>query len=330
MKRLTLSTTLALVRAVPAFAQDKPGEGVMVRPVASPMAEELFQACIIYKAPDDLDYTIEPGQVEIQTAHLAVGTGDADFYSAHWETLHTAFFEESVGDAVLQKVGPFVESMVQGYLVDKAGYDAGVKNLGDLKDAASATNFDANGDSTTDLAASRRPCILKGLPGAFRPLTLVAARKARLTADQGLIFLRPDQFPATSLRFPACPSAGDVGRGHQVQMCTAAVLGDGDFFRRPAGVKCWVIVEIGDHVGFGHHPGADRIDQFADVVHGGRAGIHEHAGAGHGPVVHFAHRGRVGPDQVKVLAGLQPVTLDKRGLGHRRTADYVRRPHRHL
>lgn len=152
MKHYTLGTAMALVLALPAFAQDKPGEGVTVRPVASPIAEEQFQARLIYKGLEELGYTVEPQQVEIQTAHLAVGTGDADFYSAHWDLLHAAFFEESGGDAVLQKIGPFIEGMVQGYLVDKASYDAGVKNLGDFKDPAIAAKFDGDGDGKADLA----------------------------------------------------------------------------------------------------------------------------------------------------------------------------------
>jgi glycine betaine/proline transport system substrate-binding protein len=152
MKRFTMTTALALVLALPALAQDKPGEGITVRPVASPIAEELFQARIVYKGLEALGYTIEPQQVEIQTAHLSVGTGDADFYTAHWELLHEAFFQESGGDDVLQRVGPFVEGMVQGYLVDKASYDAGVKNLGDLKDPVIAAKFDGDGDGKADLA----------------------------------------------------------------------------------------------------------------------------------------------------------------------------------
>lgn len=153
MKHYTFSTAIAmLMLASPSFANDKPGEGVTVRPVASPIAEEQFQARIIYKALQDLGYTVEPQQVEIQTAHLAVGTGDADFYSAHWELLHEAFFQESGGDDVLERVGPFIEGMVQGYLVDKKSYDAGVKNLGDLKDPAIAAKFDADGDGKADLA----------------------------------------------------------------------------------------------------------------------------------------------------------------------------------
>ena len=153
MKHITLSTALvASLLASPIFANDMPGAGVTVRPVASPIAEEQFQARIIYKALSDLGYTIEPQQVEIQTAHLAVGTGDADFYTAHWELLHQAFFEESGDDAVLQKIGPFIKGMVQGYLVDKKSYDAGVKNLGDFKDPAIAAKFDGDGDGKADLA----------------------------------------------------------------------------------------------------------------------------------------------------------------------------------
>ena len=152
MKHYNLGTAMALVLALPAYAQDKPGEGVTVRPVASPIAEELFQARVIYKGLEQLGYTIEPQQVEIQTAHLAVGTGDADFYTAHWDLLHAAFFTESGGEDVLQKVGPFIEGMVQGYLVDKASYDAGVKNLGDFKDPAVAAKFDGDGDGKADLA----------------------------------------------------------------------------------------------------------------------------------------------------------------------------------
>lgn len=153
MKHFTLSTAFAMsLVASPIFANDTPGAGVTVRPVASPIAEEQFQARIVYKALTDLGYTIEPQQVEIQTAHLAVGTGDADFYTAHWELLHQAFFEESGGDAVLQKIGPFIEGMVQGYLVDKKSYDSGVKNLGDFKDPAIAAKFDGDGDGKADLA----------------------------------------------------------------------------------------------------------------------------------------------------------------------------------
>jgi len=155
MFRSTLTAALAASTflGTAALAQDMPGDGTTVRPVVGLIAEEYFQSRILFQALEDLGYEVaEPLETEIQTAHLAVGTGDADFYPIHWGTLHTAFFEESGGEAVLEKVGPFVEGMLQGYLVDKASYDAGITNLGDLKDPKIAAKFDADGDGRADLA----------------------------------------------------------------------------------------------------------------------------------------------------------------------------------
>ncbi|MEX0301961.1 MAG: glycine betaine/L-proline ABC transporter substrate-binding protein ProX, partial [Leisingera sp.] len=104
-------------------------------------------------ALQDLGYDVaEPEEVQAQTLHLALGTGDADFTAVHWNGLHNTFFEESGGDAVLEKVGTLIDGALQGYLVSKAAYDAGVQNLGDLKDPAKAAMFDADGDGKADLA----------------------------------------------------------------------------------------------------------------------------------------------------------------------------------
>lgn len=155
MFRSTLTAALAASTflGTAALAQDMPGEGTTVRPVIGLIAEEYFQSRILFRALEDLGYEVaEPLETEIQTAHLAVGTGDADFYPIHWGNLHQAFFNESGGDDVLEKVGPFVEGMLQGYLVDKASYDAGVTNLGDLQDPDVAARFDADSDGKADLA----------------------------------------------------------------------------------------------------------------------------------------------------------------------------------
>ena len=150
--RLTTAITLALL-ASPALAQDMPGEGVTVRPITATQIEEFFQHRILFRALEDLGYTIaEPDEVEYQTVHLAIGAGDADFTAVSWHTLHDAFFQEAGGDAVMTKVGTLLNGALQGYLVDKASYDAGVKNLGDLKDPAVAAKFDADGDGKADLA----------------------------------------------------------------------------------------------------------------------------------------------------------------------------------
>jgi len=154
MKFLSFATAIVLsLAATPLFAQDKPGEGVTVRPVIQPVIEEMFQARIVFRALQDLGYTVaEPQEVIAQTAHLAVGTGDADFFTDSWDTLHEAFFKEAGGPEKISKVGTLVQGALQGYLVDKASYDAGVKNLGDLKDPKIAARFDDDGDGKADLA----------------------------------------------------------------------------------------------------------------------------------------------------------------------------------
>lgn len=152
MKHLTLATALAALVALPALANDKPGEGVTVRPVIQPLLEEMFQSRILFHALTDLGYTVaEPMEATAQTAHLAVGSGDADLFPSSWHTLHEPFVQEAGADKV-SKVGTLVDGALQGYLIDKASYDAGVNNLGDLKDPAVAAKFDADGDGKADLA----------------------------------------------------------------------------------------------------------------------------------------------------------------------------------
>ncbi|MBY5570718.1 glycine betaine/L-proline ABC transporter substrate-binding protein ProX [Rhizobium leguminosarum] len=154
MKFLAITTAVALsLAAGPIFANDKPGEGITVRPVYQPTVEEMFQARVLFRALEDLGYKVaEPQEVIAQTAHLAVGTGDADFFTDSWDQLHNVFFEEAGGEKVMTKVGTLVQGALQGYLVDKKSYDAGVKNLGDLKDPKVAARFDEDGDGKADLA----------------------------------------------------------------------------------------------------------------------------------------------------------------------------------
>lgn len=146
---LSASTMLAGV----AMANDTPGAGVTVRPILPTQMEEFFQHYILFHALEDLGYTIaEPNEAEYQTAHLAIGTGDADFTAVSWHTLHDAFYQEAGGDAVMAKVGTYIEGALQGYLIDKKTYDSGVHSLADLKDPAVAAKFDADGDGKADLA----------------------------------------------------------------------------------------------------------------------------------------------------------------------------------
>lgn len=153
MKHLTIAALLALSVAQPVLANEKPGEGVTVRPMLPTQIEEHFQHRILFRALEDLGYTIgDTNEAEYQTIHLALGAGDADFTAVSWHSLHDAFYQEAGGDAVLTKVGTYIEGALQGYLVDKASYDAGITDLGMLKDPAVAAKFDSDGDGKADLA----------------------------------------------------------------------------------------------------------------------------------------------------------------------------------
>lgn len=153
MKHLTLATALATLLALPAFAKDKPGEGVTVHPVIQPAIEEMFQARILFRALQDLGYTVaDPAEIVAQQAHLAVGTGDADFFTDSWNSLHDAFYQQAGGDKVMTKVGTLVEGALQGYLIDKKTYDSGIHDISQLKDPAVAKLFDADDDGKADLA----------------------------------------------------------------------------------------------------------------------------------------------------------------------------------
>ncbi len=136
-----------------AAASDAPGEGVTVRPIEGTVLEERFQNQIIYRALEELGYAIgDPQSVEYQTIHLAIGSGDGDFTTVHWDPLHLAFYEEAGGSEAMTKVGHLISGALQGYLVDKASFDAGVTNLGSLAEPDVAARFDADGDGTADLA----------------------------------------------------------------------------------------------------------------------------------------------------------------------------------
>ena len=153
MRLFTLTSALALALATPMFANEKPGEGKdPVRVIMPAQIEEHFHHYILLRALQELGYeTAEPAEAEYQTMHIAIGGGDADFTANHWHALHAAFYEESGGAEVMTKVGVLIEGALQGYLVDKASYDAGITDFTMLKDPEVAKRFDADGDGKADL-----------------------------------------------------------------------------------------------------------------------------------------------------------------------------------
>ena len=129
-----------------------PGKGKTVRPIEGPLAEEKFQARIIYRALEELGYRIaEPAQASYEIAHWRVSFRQADFFTAHWDPQHQSFFEKAGGSDNMQPLGVLIEGAHQGYLIDKASHDAGITSLQDLQDAKNAMRFDADGDGRADL-----------------------------------------------------------------------------------------------------------------------------------------------------------------------------------
>ncbi|MGH1538940.1 MAG: glycine betaine/L-proline ABC transporter substrate-binding protein ProX [Arenicella sp.] len=152
LKTLAGVAVVSLSMQANTMAADMPGKGVTVRPAEGTNLEEKFQHQILYKALEELGYTVaDPEEVSYQTIHLALGTGDADFTAVHWDPLHSGFFTESGGDEKLTKVGQYISGALQGYLVDKASYDAGVTSIDALKKPELAKRFDADNDGKADL-----------------------------------------------------------------------------------------------------------------------------------------------------------------------------------
>ena len=150
---MALFSVAFLANGAVASSHMKPGKGVSVQPVWSSIAEEWFQYYIMMQGLEELGYKVkEPLEVEITSAHLAVGSGDADFYAVHWEPLQNNFYEQAGGDAKVKKVGVQTGGALQGYLIDKKTAEKyGINNLGQLKDPKIAKLFDTNGDGKADL-----------------------------------------------------------------------------------------------------------------------------------------------------------------------------------
>ena len=149
------AAAIALALAAPATGAGTmlPGKGKTVRPIEGPLAEEKFQARIIYRALEELGYRIaSPEQAaSYEIAHWRVNFRQADFFTAHWDPQHRPFFEAAGGSGNMQPLGVLIEGARQGYLIDKASHDAGITSLKDLQDAKNARRFDGDGDGRADL-----------------------------------------------------------------------------------------------------------------------------------------------------------------------------------
>ncbi len=152
--RLLIGSAALALAASPAMAQELPGEGKSVQPIITTTAEELFQHLILFEGLEQLGYEVStPLELgEYGSLHVALANGDADFTAVHWRILHESFYENSGGDEDLERLGVFVENVLQGYLVDKAtAEEHGITSLEQFQDPEIAALFDSDGNGTADL-----------------------------------------------------------------------------------------------------------------------------------------------------------------------------------
>ncbi|OKL42671.1 glycine betaine/L-proline ABC transporter substrate-binding protein ProX [Pseudovibrio exalbescens] len=150
---LTAGALSLLLASGAAVAQDMPGEGVTVVPLKSSIAEETFQTMLVMKALEDLGFEVEDiKELEYATAHTAIAQGEGTFIAAHWDPLHTDFYEQAGGAEKLYREGVYSQGALQGYLIDKkTAEEYGITNIEQLKDPEIAKLFDNNGDGKADL-----------------------------------------------------------------------------------------------------------------------------------------------------------------------------------
>ncbi|WP_295893891.1 glycine betaine/L-proline ABC transporter substrate-binding protein ProX [uncultured Vibrio sp.] len=152
-RAFTVSTLSTLVLSSHVWAEKLPGEGVVVQPVQSTVAEETFQTLIVNRALEALGYDVkETKEVDYNVGYTSIAKGDATFLSVGWFPLHADKYTMSGGDDKFYRQGNYVSGAAQGYLIDKKTADKhGITNIGQLKDPEIAKLFDANGDGKADL-----------------------------------------------------------------------------------------------------------------------------------------------------------------------------------
>jgi len=146
-----LAATLTL--SVNALANDKPGEGVVVTPLKSSIAEETFQTLLVSRALEELGFDVKPiRELEYPAAHIAIANGDGTFLADHWYPMHIDFYEKAGGKDKLFRSEVYSGGAISGYLIDKKTADKyGINNIAQLKDPEIARLFDNDGNGKADL-----------------------------------------------------------------------------------------------------------------------------------------------------------------------------------
>ena len=85
--------------------------------------------------------------------HAAIASDDIDFTPVHADKSYAKFYENSGGDAKLDRIGAISNNFLQGYQIDKKTADQyHIASLGQLKDPKIAKLFDSDGNEKANLA----------------------------------------------------------------------------------------------------------------------------------------------------------------------------------
>jgi len=130
-----------------------PGKGVKARSAHSNWTEEHFQTEIVNIGLEKLGYQIaKPQEIDYPAIYLAIANGDLDYSTINYERAHMGFFENSGGEAKLERIGVLNPRTVSGYQINKKVADEHqITNIEQLKDPKIAQLFDSDDDGKANL-----------------------------------------------------------------------------------------------------------------------------------------------------------------------------------
>ncbi|MBN2644868.1 MAG: glycine betaine/L-proline ABC transporter substrate-binding protein ProX [Desulfuromonadaceae bacterium] len=151
-----LATLLSLILLTPALAlNEKPGQGVTVRPARATWNTGYFQEVLVRKGLEELGYQVKRVK-ELQNPifYQSVALGDVDYWTNGWFPNHDSQLPENFYDKADRYGYVMKAGGLQGYLVSKKAVEQyNIRSLDDFKRPEVKAAFDKNGDGKADLTA---------------------------------------------------------------------------------------------------------------------------------------------------------------------------------
>ncbi|MBV0893451.1 glycine betaine/L-proline ABC transporter substrate-binding protein ProX [Paracoccus sp. Z118] len=149
---LIATAALALIAAMPAQAQERPGEGVTITMARPTWDTGWFHTEVYRQMLAELGYTTtEPMTLDNPAFYQAVGYGDVTMWVDGWFPNHDPYRSAFEGGAEI--VGAVaLGGAMEGYMVSKADAERlNITSLEDFKRDEVKQAFDRNGDGKADL-----------------------------------------------------------------------------------------------------------------------------------------------------------------------------------